>query len=197
MKCYNAVEIILITIFLSLPEPSVALAHPCPWSLLLLSLCLWGFVWFWFCFICFGLLHIHISQDIDLWLPQSSLGIIYILSLNQKVALLSWEQCGTWQSRGPGSGSTLILPILAGAGDVYPRSAAVPQRERGQVETAISAGRRHHPAHVSQAAGLSLWSWFAIMCNLFQRGLRCLGCDLYILTGSCSENCSDCWLWGK
>lgn len=83
MKCYNAVEIIPIV---SLSEHSMA--HLFPWSLLHL------FLWVFFC-----LLHIHMSQGNDH--VTFSVFIGDYISLNPRVARLSWDQCGTWEGRGP------------------------------------------------------------------------------------------------
>lgn len=108
-------------------------------------------------------LHIHMSQGEECVVFTVFPGDYS--SLNLRVTQLSWDQCGTWESGGALGQEAFwsYTNFLVGARDVHPRPAAVPQREWGQVETALSAGRRHHPAHVSQAAGLSSWPWFAIM----------------------------------
>lgn len=45
--------------------------------------------------------------------------------------------------------------LLAGARDVHPGPAAVPQGERRQVEAALPADSRRHPPDASQTAGVS------------------------------------------
>ena len=93
-----------------------------PLELTALSLCMWGL------FVClfWSALHSYIT----------GYRLCDFLSLHWGLYIFEPESCPAelgpmWDviNVGPGSGSTLILPILAGAGDVYPRSAAVPQRE--------------------------------------------------------------------
>lgn len=91
--------------------------------------------------------------------PVGQAGIGYILPSPGIVfahLLLSWGQC----SRQAGvicEHSDHAPPPTppAGAGDVHPGFAAVPQGERRQMEATVPADRRRHPPDVSQAAGLS------------------------------------------